>query len=143
MAEALFKKILADTDVLDEWRVESAGTWAIAGEPATHFARQVMQERGLEIDNHQSKPVSGDLLHAFDLVLVMEKRHSDFIRDHFAEYGDRVHMLSAMTGSDLDVDDPVWGTLDTYRQTVDELVDLMERGYERILELVDRGGETT
>lgn len=138
MAEALFKQVVNDADRLEEWRVESAGTWAIAGEPATLFARQVMQERGLEIENHQSKPVSEDLLSEFDLVLVMEKRHSDFIRDHFAEFADRVHMLSAMAGSDLDVDDPVWGTMDTYRQTVKEMLGLLEHGFERILELTSQ-----
>jgi protein-tyrosine-phosphatase len=143
MAEALFKQILTNAELIHNWNVESAGTWAVAGSPATPYAREVMKERGLDIDSHRSKPVSSDLLQAFDLVLVMEKRHSDFIQNQYAGLADRVHMLSTTAGPALDVDDPVWGTIETYRETVDEMVDLMERGFERILELVNQGEPNT
>ena len=48
---------------------------------------------------------------------------------------DRVYMLTAMIDQAHNIDDPVWGTEETYRSTVKELEDLLDRGFERIVEL--------
>jgi protein-tyrosine-phosphatase len=136
MAEALFKALLVEKNVNEPWRVESAGTWANEGAPATQFARQVMRERGLDIEDHRSQPVTGALLEAFDLVLVMEERHRAFIQTEFPDHADKVHLFSAIVDREYDIEDPVFGTIETYRATVDEMVDLLERGYARIREFM-------
>ncbi len=139
MAEALFKSILDDMGVGASWRVESAGVWAYPGEQATSSARRVMRERGLDIESHRSQPVTAALMAQFDLHLVMEGRHAEVLRSQFPAYADRVHLFSALVGGTDDIGDPVTGTLDTYRAAADELADILQRGYDRILKWAAAG----
>jgi protein-tyrosine-phosphatase len=136
MAEALFISILEEAGVRSDWRVESAGVWAYPNIPATDLACQAMRERGLDIEDHRAQAVTEDLIDQFDLVLVMEDRHRKSLQDQFPAYSDRVRLLSEVGGGECDIVDPVTGTLDTYRATVDELIELFRRGYNRLLEWV-------
>jgi protein-tyrosine-phosphatase len=136
MAEALFREHLAKMGISDDWRVESAGVWAMEGAPATALARDVMSERGLDISLHKSQGINADLLREFDLVLVMEDRHQKSLERNYPDEADKVFLLTAMVDGEGDVDDPVWGTKETYRSTVEELVNLLVQGFERIMELV-------
>jgi protein-tyrosine phosphatase len=136
MAEALFREHLDEMGLTDEWRVESAGVWAMDGSPATALARDVMSERDLDISLHRSQGVDADLLREFDLVLVMEDRHQRSLQRNYPDEADKVFLLTAMAGGEGDVDDPVWGTKETYRATVEELESLLKRGFARIAELV-------
>lgn len=141
MAEALFKELLSRRGFdLEDWQVESAGVWTYDGSQATALAREVMLERGLDIHNHRSKSVSGDRLLSYDLILVMEARHQDELQRLYPEVADRVRMMSSLTDQHADVDDPVYGTIETYRETVNYLQELLERGLSRILQWVDQPG---
>jgi protein-tyrosine-phosphatase len=138
MAEALFREHLEKMGLADEWRVESAGVWAIDGAPATALARDVMSERGLDISLHKSQGVHADLLREFDLILVMEDRHQVSMQRNYPEEADKVFLLTAMVDGEGDVEDPVWGTMETYRATVEELVGLLVKGFERIVDLTPK-----
>jgi len=135
MAEALFREHLEQLGVEDEWRVESAGVWAMDGASATALARDVMSERGLDLTLHQSQGVHADLLREFNLVLVMEDRHLRSLQRNYPEEADKVYLLTAMADGEGDVEDPVWGTKETYQATVKELEDLLVQGFDRIVEL--------
>jgi hypothetical protein len=43
-----------------------------------------------------------------------------------------------MVDGEGDVDDPVWGTRETYRSTVEELVNLLEQGFTKIEDLTSK-----
>lgn len=135
MAEVLFREHLEQLGVEDEWRVESAGVWAMDGASATALARDVMSERGLDLTLHQSQGVHADLLREFDLVLVMEDRHLRSLQRNYPEEADKVYLLTAMADGEGDVEDPVWGTKETYQATVKELEDLLVQGFDRFVEL--------
>jgi protein-tyrosine phosphatase len=135
MAEVLFKNYLRQKGITDAWRVESAGVWAMAGAPATALAREVMGDRGLDLTFHRSQGISADLLREFDLILVMEDRHLRSLQRNFPEFAEKIFLFTSMVDADGDVEDPVWGTKETYLATVDELQDLLKRGFERIMSL--------
>ena len=137
MAEVLFREYLEQMGSADEWRVESAGVWAMNDAPAMALAREVMNERGLDLNHHRSQGIHADFLHEFDLVLVMEDAHRRSLQRNYPEEANKVYLMKAMVGQDGNVDDPVYGTKETYRNTVEELVDLLERGFERIVELTE------
>ena len=132
MAAALFRELLGRNGLLDRYRVETAGTWAEEGQPATPVARQVMRERGLDLSDHRSHRLNGELLRASDLILVMERGHGEALRTEFPEVGDRLHLLANMAGEDFTISDPVGGTLESYRALADELADLLQRGLPRM-----------
>jgi protein-tyrosine phosphatase len=136
MAEVLFQQYLNRKGIAEDWRVESAGVWAMDGAPATANARKMMMDQGLSLTHHKSQSVRAKLIREFDLVLVMEDRHQEELRKNFPEVAHRVHLMTAMVDEARDVNDPVWGTIETYRVTADELEDLINRGFKRIQEMV-------
>jgi protein-tyrosine-phosphatase len=138
MAEAIFKSKVAGEENASGWRVESAGTWAAGGQPAAEFSRQVMQERGLDINEHRSQSITRELMHAFDLILTMEKNHKEALRVEFPEFAARVYLLSEMAGYAHDVDDPIGRSKVDYQAAADEINRLITEGFQEIERLATK-----
>lgn len=68
MAEHLLKHSLPEVDV------KSAGIYAMEGLPANENAKIVLKERDIELD-HQSQPITKELLHWADIILTMTMQH--------------------------------------------------------------------
>jgi protein-tyrosine phosphatase len=62
--------------------VESAGTSAVLGEPASAGASACMAARGLDLAGHRSRPLHSLDLSPFDLVLCMTSTHAATLRNH-------------------------------------------------------------
>jgi protein-tyrosine-phosphatase len=135
-AQVLFERKLAKEGLDGNWQVASAGTLAVPGIPATAYAQAVVHEVGLDLTDHRSRPLDADLLAASDLVLVMERGHKEALQFEFPEAAGRVYLLSEMAGADFSVDDPIGKSIEEYRAMRAELEDLIERGFQRIRELV-------
>lgn len=136
MASALFKRKLAQEGDLEGWLVDSAGTWAIEGEPASARSLKVLADRGMDITGHRSRSVRQEILRSYDLILTMERGHKEALRVEFPEISERVFLLTEMAGFEEDIKDPIGGSAEDYEDTIQELEELIERGYERICELV-------
>ena len=69
------------------------------------------------------------VVNAADLILVMEKSHQSFIREHFPRGSKKVHLLKGFdgTGFGRDVEDPVGGDMEVYRACYEELEDEIKR----------------
>jgi protein-tyrosine-phosphatase len=107
MASAIFKRILENKQDLANWRVESAGTWAVEGQPASTGSQQVMKEWGMDINDHRSRMVDLEMLASFDLILTMESGHKEALRAEFMDFSERVYLLSEMIYQTHDVADPI------------------------------------
>jgi protein-tyrosine phosphatase len=130
MAAALFAERAGEG-----WRVESAGTWTQDGIPPSQGAVSEMAYWGLDITAHRSRVVTRDLLVPFDLILTMEEGHKEGLQIDFPEIADRVFLLSEMSGDVRNVDDPIGAGPEEYRRAAEEIDDLIDRGYTRIVEL--------
>ena len=139
MAAALFRDLLARSGLADAWQVESAGTWGPDGYPATPQTEVVLEERGLDVRQHHSRRVSAELLQPFDLILVMERGQREALRIEFPELAYRVHMLTELSGPPYSIPDPFEEEPAVYRELRDELADLLERGFGRLIELAEVG----
>jgi protein-tyrosine-phosphatase len=137
-AQALFEHKLEQEGLEQEWRVASAGTLALPGIQATPHAREVVKEVGLDMEPHRSQPVDEQLLSQFDLILVMEQGHKEALQFEFSTIADRVYMLSELAGPAYSIPDPIGRSIDDYREMRDELGRLIERGFERMREIVDK-----
>lgn len=135
MAMAIMRDALQKMNLAGNWRVESAGTWAIDDFPATSFAIQTMQERGLALQDHRSRKTTRAMLAETDLVLTMERNHAEALKNEFPDEAHKVYGLSEMIGEHWDVIDPIGGTLENYRAAAQLLEDTISQGLERILEL--------
>jgi protein-tyrosine-phosphatase len=114
--------------------VASAGTAAMAGDPAAAHAVTVLGERGIDLGGHRARRLTGYDLDTVDLILTMTEGHKRSVLEFAPETADRVFTVKEaaalavgeIPGLDLDIYDPVGGPLDLYRDTADELAELLE-----------------
>ena len=138
MAKVLFSNLIVKKKAQSEdWRIESAGVWAINGFPAADFAIRAMRDIGLDLKNHHSRPVTESLLEEFCLVLCMENEQASFLKRNFPLAKDKFFLLSELAGDTKEIQDPVGHSMDIYRNTVNEMLALMEKGLNKILDLTE------
>jgi len=136
MAEALLRaRLQKEQPDWREWQIESAGTWALDGEMAARYSRQVMAERSLDISGHRGRTVSAELLKRFNLVLTMEPGQKEALQIEFPGIADRVYLLSEMGGTVTTVDDPYGRAVEAYQQTAEKIDQMLARGMQRIVAL--------
>lgn len=132
MASALFQKILAQRSDTAEWRVASAGVWALEDSPAVGGAQAVMAARGLDLSQHRARSITSQMVNHFDLILTMERSHKEALRAEFPRQASRIYLLSEMVGRSHDIRDPVGGTPADYEDTARELEQILTQGLEQI-----------
>jgi protein-tyrosine phosphatase len=125
MAEVLLKKRVADRlgckiEELDDRGVVimSAGLSAPPGARAAAEAIQTMHDRGLELRQHESQPISERIVRFADVIITMTRGHRDAILQTWPDAEPRVHLISRGRG---DVSDPIGGPLDLYRRCSEQL----------------------
>jgi protein-tyrosine-phosphatase len=135
MATAIFHDIVAKDSELSNAGIEakSAGTLdGITGRPATHKARRVMQERGLDVTSHRAEEIRPDLAEWADLLLVMEHWHIHKIVGRFPDASEKVHLLTKFAAAEGNIDDPVLYGIDEYRECVALLESVLTATAERL-----------
>jgi protein-tyrosine-phosphatase len=65
----------------------------------------------------------------------MEKGHKEALQVEFPELAPRIFLLTEMIDDCQDIKDPIGGSMADYLQTVQELEDLINQGYEKICKL--------
>ena len=125
MAEGLLREALA-TRGAEQITVSSAGTGAWDGAPISEGAYLVGLEHGIDLSGHRAQLLTRDLVKLADLILTMSGHH----RARVAELGgeDKVHLLGEYAGRDesrSEISDPFGSDLSSYRQTYDELEELI------------------
>ena len=132
LAEALARKVVIERGLSDV-EIQSAGTSAWDGAPASDGALLVGMERSLDLSQHRAQTLTRDLVHDSDLVLAMGPHHLErvealggtgraYLLTDFASHGKTVRP----------VNDPIGGELDLYRTTADELEQEVRRMFDRI-----------
>jgi tRNA threonylcarbamoyl adenosine modification protein (Sua5/YciO/YrdC/YwlC family) len=125
MAEAIFRDLLArrlgtTADRLEERgiSVQSAGTSALAGSPASSEAVQVMSQWGLDLSHHESQPLSAQLVRNADYIFALTRAHRQAIFEEWPEAAARTRLLSH---EGRDISDPVGGPLELYRRCAEQI----------------------
>jgi protein-tyrosine phosphatase len=135
MAVGLLRQRLSEQGLASQFKVFSAGVWALDNHPASDKAIAVMAERGIDITDHIAHTITYDDIAEAELILVMSREHSDVIRNTWPQYAWKVHRLSEMVGKRKDIQDPYGSTVTEYRACADTLSTYIDEGLERILEL--------
>ena len=138
MAEAIMKEYLRGLGDTSNWEVQSAGTWAENGHPATTFGIKAMELRGLDTSKHRSQMITHNLLHHSNLVLTMESGHKEAIQIEFPEFSSRVFMLSEMSGETINIEDPIGGTFEDYLNTANEIDEWIHNGFPKMMQILDK-----
>jgi protein-tyrosine phosphatase len=138
MAEALLRRMLADRDLSERVRVDSAGiaTWARDGMLPSLDARLVLRELGVELP-----PGGGSrdlrrhraLLAGADLVLVMSQRQREEVSELAEGEGKSIFTLREFAGEAGDIADPASQGEETFRACRDEIHRCLERSIDRLV----------
>lgn len=120
---------------LADWVVSSAGTWAIVERGASRHSIEVMQRNGYDIANHRARMVDAAMVRDADLILCMEVGHAEALRAEFPGQAEKVFMLSEMIDQAFSVSDPYGGAYSEYELMYEGMVDLVDSGLDRIIEL--------
>jgi protein-tyrosine phosphatase len=137
MAAALLRARLEQDEERQDWQVVSAGTWASEGRAAAAYAIEEMVRRGIDIRSHCSRSIEEALIEEADLVLVMTQSHAEALSVAFPDQAHKVYLLSDMVGETYDISDPYGGTRLEYSYIAEELDQLIESGYGRIVALAE------
>lgn len=132
IAEAIARKVVIERGLTDV-EIQSAGTSAWDGAPASDGALLVGMERGLDLSQHRAQTLTRDLVRDADLVLAMGPHHLERI-EALGGSG-RAYLVTDFASrgaSARPVNDPIGGELDVYRTTADELEQEVRRVFDRI-----------
>jgi len=134
------------------YAVESAGTAATPGLPASPEAVEVARERGLDLTAHRSRPVTPDLLARARLILTMTREHKETLVRLHPGVADRTFTFKGYAGvagaadrdpsgggDAEDIRDPIGCGLEAYRRTADDIESVVDRVVERLLRPADLG----
>lgn len=131
------KDYIIRMDLPTNWIVQSAGTWAEDGHPATPSGVKAIALRGLDTSLHRSQSITKELLNQFDLILTMESGHKEAIQIEFPEFSKKVFMLSEMAGDEINIEDPIGGTFEDYLITANEIDEWITKGLSKILQILN------
>jgi len=135
MAEAIFKDIIAEKGIQDEFEVCSAGVYAFDNDPASYQAIEVMKnEFNIDLKPHRAKVMDGSDIEKADLIFTMTRHHRNMIIDIYPEASDKVYVLKEFAGltEDLDVIDPFGQDYDVYKSCANDIEGLLLKVLERL-----------
>lgn len=126
MAEALLKHKMPNLEV------QSAGIFAGHKESANQKAIQVMAERDIAL-NHESQPVTAELLTWSDLVLTMTTGHKQALIREFPDYQHKYYTLKEFV---IESDEETWKNMENNDADIEDKRSLHEANEHR-----DKDGE--
>ena len=138
IAQGLMEKKLAASGSGEAWEISSAGTWAAEGRPASPTVQKLMEERGVDLSEHRSREVDGDMLADHDLVLVMEPGHKEALEVEFPDQADKVFMLSELKGKEVKVRDPNGDPEEVYKKVIEKIEGYLEEAPGSLLDLLKK-----
>jgi protein-tyrosine-phosphatase len=114
--------------------VESAGTGAYEGAPASEGAYLVALEQGLDLSDHRARLLDRDLVAGADLILAVSPGHLSRVERLGGE--GKAYLLGDYANApanESDLRDPYGGDVEGYRQTLQQLERLLRPTRERLL----------
>jgi protein-tyrosine phosphatase len=126
MAEALARTLLAQRlatkpDRLGEFgfSLQSMGIYASVGSPASKLSVQLLEEDGIDLSQHRSRPAIADEVLKLDRVYCMTRAHLDTL-SLMLPPGRDGH-LDLLDPDGIEISDPMGGTRADYRRAADAI----------------------
>ena len=140
MAAALLKRKIESVSAGASYSVASAGLAAWPGQSASPEAVLVMEQRGLSLADHSAMPIDPAQIAASRIVLTMTRAHKEALLRIFPAAQDKIFTLAEYSGGQVDVADPIGGTLQAYHSCADQLTQLIDRAWDKIYQLAGKTG---
>ncbi|MDI0267519.1 MULTISPECIES: low molecular weight protein arginine phosphatase [unclassified Clostridioides] len=124
MAEAILKKAIEESGRnIEEYCISSAGISTVDGMNASKHSIEAVKELGIDLSNHRSKVITKELIDSSDIILTMTKSHKEILVQAVPKCKEKVYTFKGFVNkSELDISDPFGGNLDTYKDTMKEII---------------------
>ena len=109
IVELVLRRKLQDRGVI----VESAGIAAMDGECIDRFAQAVLNRHQIDASTHMARRLDRAMLDEADLVLVMERKHLDFIRSCVPSAAGKTFLLGKWQG-ECEIPDPLGKPMEAF-----------------------------
>jgi protein-tyrosine-phosphatase len=106
--------------------VASAGILEMGGQPADPIVVRLLGKMGIDLSGHHSRRLTPEWAREMDEIIVMERRHRQWVRDNIPEVLPRVSLIREPEDR-RDLDDPTGGSLEEYRRAMEMLQQCIER----------------
>jgi tRNA threonylcarbamoyl adenosine modification protein (Sua5/YciO/YrdC/YwlC family) len=125
MAEGIFRTMISPKYC----EARSAGTIAMGGLQAAHYARQVVKDYSGTIDRHRSRYLDRELVDWADLILVMEFKHYETVLELHRDAVVKTFLLREYRHRTkyTEVPDPVGRDLVAYQQAAAKMYPTLKR----------------
>ena len=134
MAEGLLRRLLADRlgckddELADRgYHVESAGTAAFGGAPASEQAVDVLEARGIDLRGHRSQPLDAARIRRCDYLFAMTASHLGAIERMVPDFRGVARRLGKE-----DIEDPIGGDGDVYVRCADRIETALKKQLEEV-----------
>ncbi|MDP4126277.1 MAG: low molecular weight protein arginine phosphatase [Bacillota bacterium] len=109
----------------DEVQVSSAGIEAWTGENASPHALEVLAEHNIDLSEHRARKIREELMSEADWVIPMTRSQAEGLKRLFPKHAHKLRCLGDWGERKRDVQDPWGGSLISYRQTAQEIRELL------------------
>ncbi|MCR6545438.1 low molecular weight protein arginine phosphatase [Dehalobacterium formicoaceticum] len=117
--------------------IESAGTGAFDGSPASPKAVEALKEKQLDLSGHRARRVTLEMLKEADYIFTMTLLQKQQILYLYPEGEGKIFTLKEfafeISLGDLNIDDPYGYDLDYYRQCAQQLEEAISRMLAKVL----------
>jgi protein-tyrosine-phosphatase len=133
LAAACLLQRASSLNLEGDCHIESAGTWAVQGQPAEPSPGWVAANFGLDVQEHSSRPVNREMLERCDLVLVMEASQKRTLEIEFPHSAPKIMLLSEISqGSAYNIPEPTANQYRSYLEVGKKIVQLVTDGFDQI-----------
>lgn len=139
MAEYLFKEVLKQRKILDNYEVCSSGVFAYDGQTPPKEVIDAMAGQGIDVTGHRSKTTDSINVNNLDLILCMTSSEKLQLKTRYKGIQDKIYTLKEYIiydggiNKDIDIDSPKSGDWKAYLEClrqisicIDKLVRLLE-----------------
>jgi protein-tyrosine phosphatase len=94
MAEGIFKKLVKDAHLEDEFLIESraTSTWE-EGNPPHIETRKILSRIGINLENKKSTIISQKDFEYFDYIIGMDNENMKYLNNHTKDYKHKLYLL--------------------------------------------------
>lgn len=126
MAQKLLEHALRnEPPPLSQLEVKSAGVAAYPGDRASDNAVRALKKVGIQLEDHQSQPVSRELLAESLVVFCMTENHRHLLNAEFPNLHEHLYLIREFVppGKGREIPDPFGGDLEAYEACRDNMVE--------------------
>ncbi len=138
MAEGLFRHMINEKGLEGEISVESAGVFAVSGEPASLQAIEAMGRQSIDISNHKSRQLTKEMIENANLIIAMTNNHKRAIISMSNNAIDKTFTLTEYSYDDTrkhnDIMDPFGAPVHEYEKCLMEIKNALNIILEKLIE---------